>query len=159
VGQLGRFLFNKPMPRNKMTKKTFRALSVSQAHFIAILAKTARAQCDSLLDNVAEKDFGVPKPGRGEHNPTAALGFEPLPPEASQTTALRKAVTRLSETARQELYALMRAGQGHLAARKWREGLLEAEVLGEEAVTAAIMEDADLHDHIVKGLYELGLSE
>jgi hypothetical protein len=36
---------------------------------------------------------------------------------------------------------------------------LETQVLGDEAETAAVMEDADLHDHIVKGLYELGLSK
>jgi hypothetical protein len=142
-----------------MTKKRLRALNVSQAHFIAILGKTARAQRDSLLDNVTEDDFGEPKPGRGEHNLTAALGFEPLPPGASQTTALHEAITRLSKIARQELYALMRTGQGYLAARQWHEGLLETQVLGDEAETAAVMEDADLHDHIVKGLYELGLSK
>jgi Protein of unknown function (DUF3775) len=142
-----------------MIKKTLRALSVSQVHFIAILGKTARAQRDSLLDNVTENALGEPKPGRGEHNPTAALGFEPLPPGASQTTALHEAIISLPEIARQELYALMRAGQGHLAARQWHEGLLEAKVLGDETITSAVMEDADLHDHIVKGLYELGLSE
>jgi hypothetical protein len=142
-----------------MTKKKLRALSVSQAQFIAILASAARLQRDALLDNVADNDLDDLKPGRGEHNPTAALGFEPLPTGASQITALRDAVTRLSETARREFYALMRTGQGHLAKTNWGDGLLEAEVLGDEAVTAAAMEDVDLHDHIAKGLYELGLSK
>ena len=52
----------------------------------------------------------------------------------------------------------MRIGQGHLAAKTWDRGLSEAEVLGEDTITAAIVEDADLHDHIAKGLYEAKLS-
>jgi hypothetical protein len=142
-----------------MKKKTLRVLTVSQVQFIAVLARAARAQRDSLLDNIAENDLGEPTPGRGEHNPTATLGFEPLSPEASQTVALREAIVSLSEDARRELYALMRIGHGHLSAKKWRGGVADAEVLGDEAVTAAINGDADLHDHLVKALYEFGLSQ
>ena len=133
-------------------------LNVDQAHFIAILAKAARAQRDELLGNVAEDDLGGTNPARGQHNPTAAFGFEPLPAEAPQTTALREAIGTLSATARFELYALMRMGQGHLANRRWHRGLTEAEMLGDATVTAAIIEDPDLHDHIEKGLYEAKLS-
>ena len=69
-----------------------RALNKDQAHFSALLAKVARMQRDKLLGNVAEKDLGEPKCRRGEHNPTALLGFEPLPPDAEQLTALREAI-------------------------------------------------------------------
>ena len=102
--------------------------------------------------------WGGVNPGRGEHNPTAALGFEPLPPNESQTTALRDAIAALSERARGELYTLMRIGQGHLAAKKWHRGLSEADLLGDQAITAAMIEDADLHDHVMKGLYEAKLA-
>jgi hypothetical protein len=51
----------------------------------------------------------------------------------------------------------MRIGQGHLGAKKWHRGLSEAEVLGSDTITAAILEDADLHDHLTKGLYEAKL--
>ncbi len=128
-------------------------LSVVQARFIAILAKTARVERDKLLGNVAEKDLDGLTPGRGEHNPTAELGFEPLPPDASQT-ALREAIVSLSPTARSELYTLVRIGQGQLAAGKWYRGLSEAKSLGDETIVAMIIEDPDLHDHIAKGLYE-----
>jgi hypothetical protein len=65
-------------------------LTVDQARFVALLAKAARAQRDAFLGNVAEDDLAKElKPARGEHNPTAALGFEPLPPSALQTAALR----------------------------------------------------------------------
>ena len=130
-------------------------LDVEQARFIALLANTARKQRDAMLGNVAEADLGGPAPGRGEHNPTAELGVEPLPPDIAAPSAnLREAIASLSETARRELYALMRIGQGHLAAKKWHRGLTEAETLGDAAITAAIMDDPDLHDHISKGLYE-----
>lgn len=133
-------------------------LNVDQARFIALLAKTARTQRDAVLGNVAEADLDGVMPGRGEHNPTAELGLAPLPAEASQTGALGDAIASLSATARQELYALMRIGQGHLAAKKWHRGLTEAEALGESAITAAIVDDPDLHDHLAKGLYEAKLS-
>ncbi|MEX0751788.1 MAG: DUF3775 domain-containing protein [Xanthobacteraceae bacterium] len=133
-------------------------LNVDQARFIAILANTARAQRDALLGNVAEDDLSDLKPARGEHNPTAALGLEPLLPEHPQTAALREAIATLSSAARSELYTLMRIGQGHLGAKKWHLGIAEADTLGDETVTAALNEDPDLHDHVIKGLYEAKLS-
>lgn len=111
----------------------------------------------AFLGNVAEGDLDGPQPVRGEHNPTAQLGFEQLPPEASQAAALRQAIVTLSAAARSELYAMARIGQGHLAAKKWHRGLTEAKTLGDEAVTAALLDDPDLHDHLIKGLYELKL--
>ena len=134
-------------------------LHVDQARFIALLANSARMQRDALLGNVAEDDLGGPMPGRGEHNPTAELGIEPLPADVSKpAAALDEAINSLSEPARRELYALMRIGQGHLAAKKWHHGLSEAEMLGDNAITAAIIDDPDLHDHVTKGLYEAKLA-
>ena len=134
-------------------------LNVRQARFIALLARTARMQRDALLGHVAEDDLDGLTPGRGEHNPTVELGFEPLLPDASQAAAaLREAIATLSETARRELYTLMRIGQGDLATKKWYRGLHEAEMLGAETITAAMIEDPDLHDHLTKGLYEAKLS-
>lgn len=134
-------------------------LNVDQAHFIALLANTARKQRDALLGNVAEDDLGGVTPGRGQHNPTAELGVEPLPADASRpAVALREAISSLPEGAHRELYALMRIGQGHLAAKQWHRGLSEAEALGDTITMAAIIENPDLHDHITKGLYEAGLA-
>ena len=134
-------------------------LHVDRARSIALLANTARMQRDALLGNVAEKDLGGPTPGRGEHNPTAELGVEPLPADPSKpAAALGEAINSVSEPARRELYALMRIGQGHLAAKKWDHGLSEAEMLGDNATKAAIIDDPDLHDHVSKGLYEVDLA-
>ncbi|MEK4032329.1 DUF3775 domain-containing protein [Methylocystis sp. IM3] len=129
-------------------------LEVRQAQFIAILAKAARQQRDELLGNVAEEDLG----GVREHNPTAALGLEPLSPDAPQISALRDAIASLSAAARCELYALMRIGQGHFGAKELRQGASEAYRIGDEAASNAMIEDADLHDHITKALYEADLS-
>ena len=131
-----------------------KTLSHDQARFIALLAKAARAQRDRLLGNVAEADLGGAEPSRGEHNPTAELGFEPLPPDSEQLTHLRTAIAALTPPARVELYTLMRIGQGDLAAEKWHRGVAESELLGEAPMMAALMEDADLHDHLEKGLFE-----
>ena len=130
-----------------------RELNKDQAHFIARLAQAARMQRDKILGNVAEEDLGGTRPSRGEHNPTAWLGFEPLPPDSEQLTALREAIDSLTPGGRAELCALMRVGQGDLAAQGWRRGLRDAALRGESAV-AALLDDADLHDHLVKGLYE-----
>lgn len=39
--------------------------------------------------------------------------------------------------------------------KKWHRGLTEAETLGDDAVIAALLGDPDLHDHLIKGLYEM----
>jgi Protein of unknown function (DUF3775) len=134
-----------------------RDLNIDQARFIVLLAKSARTQRDAMLGHVAEKSIGGTTPARGEHNPTAELGFEPLPAREPQTAAPREAIASLPAAARQELYALMRIGQGHLAAKKWHHGLTEAESLGPDVITAALMGDPDLHDHLAKAFYEAKL--
>jgi hypothetical protein len=52
----------------------------------------------------------------------------------------------------------MRVGQGQLAAKKWNRGLAEALTLGDGTITATLIEDPDLHDHLMKGLYETKLA-
>jgi len=135
-----------------------KSLSADQARFIALLAKTARMQRDAVLGHVAERDLGGTTPGRGEHNPTAELGFDPVRTKGSQTADLRDAIASLSEAARQELYVLMRIGQGDLAAGNWRLGLSQAEALGDSTIADAMVEDSDLHEHIAKALYETKLA-
>jgi hypothetical protein len=133
-------------------------LNADQAQFVAVLAKAARMQRDSALAEVREADLTETTPARGEHNPTADLGFVALPEDASQLTMLREAVGALTPVGRSELYALMRVGQGQLAAKKWNRGLTEALTLGDDTVTASLLEDPDLHDHLMKGLYEAKLA-
>ena len=131
-------------------------LSADQARQIADLAKTARAARDVILDNVPEEDLGVPKSARGEHNPAGTLGFDPLPLDDPALIELRAAVCALVPAARAELFVLMRMGQGDFAICDWDRGLSEAALLGDDTILAALTEDADLHEHLSKALYELG---
>jgi hypothetical protein len=133
-------------------------LNRDQAEFVAVLARAVRAQRDSSITEVREADLAEPKPVRGEHNPMGRLGFVALPEDAQQLTMLREAVDSLTPAGRSELYALMRLGQGDLAVKKWHRGLTEASTLGDDTVTAALLEDPDLHDHLMKGLYEAKLA-
>ena len=135
-----------------------KALNPDKARFIALLAKTARHQRDAFLGNIDEDDLAEAKAARGEHNPTAALGFEPVPPDSLQIAALHDAIGGLAPEGRSELFALMRVGQGDLAVQEFHRGISEAGTLGDETVTASLMEDADLHDHLMKGLYEAKLA-
>lgn len=135
-----------------------KTLTVAQANFIALLARTARAQRDAGLVHVPERDLAASKGARGDHNPTAAeLGLETVRPDDLQAKALRDAVAELPPEARAELWILMRIGQGDLAAEKWHHGVVDAARLGDAVVTAALVEDADLHAHLAKGLYQAGL--
>lgn len=129
-------------------------LSRDQAQRIAFLAKAARIRRDNVLGNVPEKDLNDIEPSRGEHNPTADLGFVPLEPASEQAKSLTAAIDELTPAARTELYALMRIGQGHLAAGEWERGFSDAARLDEPTITATLLEDPDLHDHLMKGLYE-----
>jgi hypothetical protein len=133
-------------------------LNVDQARFIALLAKAARAQRDSLLGKADEQTLGDERAARGEHNPTAPLGLDPLPDASPPATELLKAVESLTADARAELHTLKRIGEGDLAADKWHRGIAEAALLGDAAVIAGIVEDSDLHDHVMKGLYEAKLA-
>lgn len=110
-----------------------------------------------MLGHGPDKDLAGAKVSRGEHNPTAALGYDPLPAEDYQLLALREALDALTPTERSELYVLMRIGQGHLAANKWHRGLEEAQSLGDATVTSSLIDDPDLHNHLSKGLYQAGL--
>jgi hypothetical protein len=132
-----------------------RQLTEDEAHRIAALAKAARDARDAMLEDIPDEDLGEPPVARGEHNPMASLGFDPLPPDDPTIAALRRAVVALSPGAQLELFVLMRMGQGDLAILDWDRGLSEAERLGEETVTAAILEDSDLHNHVAKGIYEI----
>ena len=131
-------------------------LNTDQARFVALLAKAARAERDAMLGHGPDRTLSEAVASRGERNPTAALGFDPLPVNNAQLKALRDGLDSLSAEARSELYVLMRVGQGQIAARQWHRGLQDAQLIGETALAAALIDDPDLHDHISKGLFEAG---
>jgi Protein of unknown function (DUF3775) len=129
-------------------------LNTDQARFVALLAKAARTERDAMLGHGPSRTLNEAAATRGERNPTAALGFDPLPADNTQLKALHDALDSLSVEARSELYVLMRVGQGQVTARQWHRGLQEAQLLGATSLAAALIEDPDLHDHVLKGLFE-----
>jgi hypothetical protein len=62
---------------------------------VAVLTTAARTQRDSSIASVPEADLTA-KPARGEHNPTADLGFVAVPEDASQLTMLHETISQLS---------------------------------------------------------------
>ncbi len=134
-----------------------KALNLDQARFVALLAKEARVERDEFIGRVPDKDLAGRKSRRSELDATVAAAAEVPLSQTSQLVALREAITTLSPEGRSELYALMRIGQGNLAAQKWHRGLTEATTLGDETVAATLLEDPDLHDHLAKGLFEANL--
>jgi len=77
-------------------------LNVDQARFIALLATAARAERDTMLGHGPDRNLNPKEatPTRGERNPGAELGFDPLSEQNSQLTALRDALATLTEAAR-----------------------------------------------------------
>ena len=132
-------------------------IAVKTVKHIAELAKEARLARDRILDKVREESLMEPKPARGVHNPAAALGLDPLPPDHSARAALREAITVLSPMARRELRALMWIGRGEYAGADWSRALSDASTATDDITLGALMDQADLHECLVKGLYELKL--
>jgi len=132
-----------------------RAITEEEARRIATLANAARQARDAFLGNVPVEDLGEPQPARGEHNPTAGLGFAPLPPDAPPLRNLQEAIGALTPAARAELFTLVRIGQAELAAGDWDHVLADTLSLGDDAIATALAGDPDLQEHIVKGLYEI----
>jgi hypothetical protein len=131
-------------------------LTSRKAHLIAQLARTARDARDAMLHGVADETVGEPHPAKGEHDRIGTGGFDVLSADDPAVSALRVAISGLRPAARSELFALMRIGQGELAAGDWKRGLSEATTLGDESIAGILADDIDLQSHLDRGLYELG---
>jgi hypothetical protein len=53
----------------------------------------------------------------------------------------------------------MRIGVGDYAAADWDRAIEDAALLPRSAFTSELADEADLHDRLMKGLYELGIAE
>jgi hypothetical protein len=130
-------------------------LTAKQAHRISQLAKSARDARDGLLHGVPDEIVSEPHPAKGEQDRIGAGGFDVLSADDPAVRALCGAIGDLRPVARSELFALMRIGQGDLAAGGWQRGLSEATALGDESVGGILADDIDLQSHLDKGLYAL----
>ncbi len=133
------------------------SITVKQVKQIADLANKARIASDRALVELPERDLDEPKLARGEHNPAATIGLDPLPADHPARVALRNAVAALSDEARVELLALIWVGRGEYGFKDWQRALAAATATRPAADSAILTEQADLHELLAKGLYELKL--
>ena len=132
-------------------------INVEEVKHIAEMAKAARDARDQMLEKVRDEDLGALKPARGEHNPAGRLGLDPLPEDHPVRAALREAITSLTSSARWELQALLSVGQGDHAAKEWELAVADASTVRDDVAIGTLIEEADLHRYLMKGLYELGI--
>ncbi len=133
-------------------------INVAEVKHIAEMAKAAREARDQMLDKIRGEDLVEIKPVKGEHNPGAGLGLDPLPTDHPVRVAFNEAISSLSTSARRELRALLSIGQGDYAAKDWEQAVAEASAARDEDTIAIIFDEADLHDFLMKALHELRLS-
>ena len=131
-------------------------IAVAQIRRIAELARAARDARDKMLTPVGEADLGEPKVARGWHDPAAGFGLPPLPPDHPTRIALRDAVAMLPRDAQDEIRALVLVGRGDLGARDWQGAVAEA-ASAPDAPVDFLTGQANLHEYLEKGLYELRL--
>lgn len=131
-------------------------IAAEEVKRIAGLAKAAREARDLMLEKVPDEALGQPAPARGEHNPMATLGLEPLPAEHPARLALKDAIDRLPLEARRELLALMWVGRDDYGIAEWDRAMSDA-TTAFEVTAETLMEEADLSAFLLKGLYEMKL--
>lgn len=131
-------------------------IEILEARRIAALSAAAREARDWEMSPLREAELGEMRPARGEHHAAGALGFEATPEEEPARRALREAVEGLPDDIRRKLWALMRTGTGDYARQDWDEAMAAAEAMSGQGLVSDLLEDVDLHDKLMKGLYELG---
>jgi len=134
-----------------------RHITAEQVQEIARLAGAARAARDRMLSEVPGADLAQPQPARGAHVPAAPLGFRPLTPDHPARAALERAISDLSPEAAAELRALMWIARGDYGGNEIDKAR-EASNAAAEPVIASLLDRADLHDLLMKALYELKLA-
>jgi Protein of unknown function (DUF3775) len=132
-------------------------IAVAQVRRVAELAKAARDARDQMLVHVSESGLGEPKVARGLHDPAAAFGFDPLPPDHPTRLALRDAIAALPPDAQYELRALVLIGRGDFGAKEWEHAVAQASGAPDDPVEF-LTGRSNLHEELGKGLFELKLA-
>lgn len=131
-------------------------IAAEEVKRIAALAKAAREARDLMLEKIPDEVLGQPGPARGEHNPAAALGLEPLPADHPARLALKGAINNLPPEARRELLALMWIGRNDYGTAEWERAMADA-TTPFEVTAETLIEEPDLAAFLLKGLYEMKL--
>jgi hypothetical protein len=134
-------------------------LDVLEARQIADLASDARKVRDRLLEKVRDVELGEPVPARGEHNPAAALALNGVLVTEPEFVALREAIAALPRDIREKLWVVAQVGHGDVAILGWDAALGYASELSDDDIVTDMVAEPDLHEHLRKGLYELGATD
>lgn len=130
-------------------------IEILETRRIAELAAAARDARDRALTSLREAELGEPPPARGEHHAAGSLGFAGVPREPTHE-ALLEAIEGLLPDIRRKLWAVMRTGCGDYARADWDRAMAAAEDLSDDSIVSDLAEEVDLHDKLMKGLYEIG---
>jgi hypothetical protein len=134
-------------------------IEILEVRRIAELAAAARDARDRSLAPVTEAELGEPRPARGEHHAAGSLGFAGVAEDEPANLALREAVEALPLAIKLKLWAVMRTGSGDYARGDWDRAMAAADNLSNESIVGDLAEEVDLHDKLMKGLYEIGAAE
>ena len=126
---------------------------------IAELALKAGEAQDRAFVNAAGLELDEPHPPQGEGRPVNDLGLAALPDDEPAVRALREAIDGAPDEFKRKLWAVSRIGSGDYAADQWDHAIADAALLPRSAFISELADEADLHDRLMKGLYELGIAE
>ncbi|OYD85944.1 DUF3775 domain-containing protein [Azospirillum brasilense] len=133
-------------------------ISVDTVKQAADLAYEAVADRQRFLAGMRNIDLGEQRSERGSRNPTDLDALSILSSDASGALdQLRQMLEGLSPDQRMELRAVMLVGRGDFAGNQWDRALDEAGRAPDATHYTDITERIDLHDDLMKGLYELDL--
>jgi hypothetical protein len=122
---------------------------------LADKARAVREVRDRILTGNRDDAFVEEKPARGVHNPTAELGLNVVPEHDPDRRALENTLSTLPQAALRELWAAVLVGRGDYGIKDWERAMAEANRLSDVG-PELFMEVADLHEHLMKVVYELG---
>jgi hypothetical protein len=134
-------------------------IEILEARRVAELGAVARDARDRSLTPVPEAELGEPPPARGEHHAAGTLGFAGVPEDEPAHLALRQAIEGLPSDIRCKLWPVMRTGCGDYARGDWDQAMAAADNVPDASIVADLAEEVDLHDKLMKGLYEIGAAE
>lgn len=140
------------------TRPRLYELDILEARRIAELAADARNLRDRLLEEVPDAALGEPAPARGAHNPAGDIVLNGLLASKPEFVALRAAMTEVPRDIREKLWVAVQIGRGDAAAPEWGTALAAAADMTDRDIIETLIADADLHHHLQKGLYGLGVA-
>ncbi|WP_207460315.1 DUF3775 domain-containing protein [Azospirillum sp. SYSU D00513] len=133
-------------------------ISVATVKQAADLADKAVNERESFLSGMRNIDLGEQRNERGSRNPTDLDSLSILPDGAGAAFGqLKQMLEELSPEQRCELRAVMMVGRGDFAGKEWDRALDEASRAPDASHYQDIAERVDLHDYLMKGLYEMNL--